>query len=144
MMAWLTRNPASAWHAASEDQSNALLQRQLPTKLRITVATVYIQRYNKIHWHPRCPGKAAAGGCPSAPGSGAAHSQCRRQLAVPAPSSQCWWHPPKCTGKPKARVKARKRRLKQAKILKLQVLNSPRYRIDAQSARWGPKQAWKH
>ena len=45
----LTRDPALAWHAALADQSNALLQRQLPTKLRITVATVYIQRYNKIH-----------------------------------------------------------------------------------------------
>ena len=29
--------------ANSEDQSNAMLQRQLPTKLRITVATVYTQ-----------------------------------------------------------------------------------------------------
>ena len=40
-MACLTRNPASARHAATADQSNALLQRQLPTKFNITVATVY-------------------------------------------------------------------------------------------------------
>ena len=80
IMVWLTRNPASARHAASADQSNALLQRPLPTKLRITVATVYIQSYNRMHWHQSCPGKAAAGGCPSAPDSGA-----RPQL-VPAPA----------------------------------------------------------
>ena len=79
-MVWLTRNSASARHAASADQSNALLQRPLPTKLRITVATVYIQRYSKIHWRQSCPGKAAAGGCPFVPGSGA------RPQPVPAPA----------------------------------------------------------
>ena len=39
----MTRNLASALDAASVDQSklsNALLQRLLPTKLRITIATV--------------------------------------------------------------------------------------------------------
>ena len=36
--------------ANSEDQSNAMLQRQLPTKLRITVATVYIQ-WEKMRTH---------------------------------------------------------------------------------------------
>ena len=52
-------------------------------------------------------GKAAAGGRPSAPGSGA------RPQPVPAltrgagarPTSRCWWHLPKCGWKPEARVK---------------------------------------
>ena len=35
--------------AASADQSNALLQRPLPTKFSITVTTVYTQRYTRIH-----------------------------------------------------------------------------------------------
>ena len=39
-MVWLPRNPASAKHAA--DQSNALLQRQSPTKFSITVATAKV------------------------------------------------------------------------------------------------------
>ena len=147
IMVWLTQNPTSAWHAASADQSNALLQSQLPTKSRITVARVYIQRYNRIHWHQSCSDKAAAGGC-LCPVQAPASSQCLHTLAVPAPPSQCSWHQLKHTGKPKARVKARRRRskanLKQSKTLKLQVRNSLRNRIEAQSASLGPKQAWKH
>ena len=82
IMVWLTRNQASAQQAASADQSKALLQCPLTTKLRITVATAWvnIQRYNRIHWHQSCPGKVAAGGCPSAPCSGA------RPQPVPAPA----------------------------------------------------------
>ena len=43
------QNPASARHAESEDQSNTLLQQLLPTKFSSTVATVNVQRYNRIH-----------------------------------------------------------------------------------------------
>ena len=78
-MLWMTRNPASARHAASADQLNALLQSLLPTKFSISVATVYIPR---IHWQQSCPGKAATGGYPSASSSGA---RCWCQPAVQAP-----------------------------------------------------------
>ena len=45
----MTQNPVSAQHAASADQSKALLQRLLPTKFSITVTTVFTKRYNRIH-----------------------------------------------------------------------------------------------
>ena len=40
-MACLTQNPASARHATTVDQFNALLLRPVPTKFNSTVATVY-------------------------------------------------------------------------------------------------------
>ena len=65
-MVWLTWNPASAQHAASADQSNARLKPEhlLPTKFSSTVATLYVQRYNRIIWHQSWTDKAAAGGFP--------------------------------------------------------------------------------
>ena len=53
-MVWVTRNQASAWHAASIDQSNALLQNQVYTKFSITVTTLFTPRYNRIHWQQSC------------------------------------------------------------------------------------------
>ena len=55
-------------------QNSALLQLQY-------IPTVYTARYNRIHWQQSCPGKAAAGGCPSTPCSGA------RARPLPAPAS---------------------------------------------------------
>ena len=78
IMVWLTWNPATARHAASADQSNALLQSLLPTKLSMTVATVYIERDNRIHWQQS---------------AGLLRSQYWRPPAVAAPPSQRWWHP---------------------------------------------------
>ena len=75
-MACLTRNPASARHAATADQSNALLQRQLPTKFNITVATVYQGITTAelpgqggcwrlpVHARFRRPPETSAGACP--------------------------------------------------------------------------------
>ena len=54
-------------------------------KLSITAATVYILRNNRIHWQQSCLSKAAAGGCPSAPGSGVRPLPVPHQPAVPAP-----------------------------------------------------------
>ena len=144
IMVWLTRNSASAQHVASADQFNALLQRPLP-KLRITLATVHIKRYNRIHWQRSCPGKAAAGGCPSAPGSGARPQPVLAPARGAGAAQPMLWQLPKRAGKPEARSKAQtwRRRPKQSKTLKLEVQNSPRTSIEARSASRGPKQVWK-
>ena len=89
-----------------------------------------MQRYNRIHWLQSCLGKAAAGGCPSAPGSGAGPRPVPASAsgAGATQTSRCWWHPPKRAGKPEARFKARMRRPKHSdgsKTLKLEVRNSP-------------------
>ena len=61
--------------------------------------------------------------CLSMPGSGA------RQLPVLAPSAggRCWWHLPKRAGKPKARVKALRRRPKQSKTLHWLAARNPKF-----------------
>ena len=78
-----------------------------------------IQRYNRINWLQNCLGKAAAGGCPPAPSSGARQRpmQAPARGACAAPTSQCWWHLSKRAGKPKARVQARMQRQKQSQTL---------------------------
>ena len=103
-MVWLTQNPASARDAASADQSNALLQHPSTTKLRITVATVYLQRYNRIYWLQSCPAKTAGGGCPSTPGSGA------RPQPVQAPASCAGTAQPMLMAPAEARTKALSKR----------------------------------
>ena len=116
-----------------------MLQVQLLTKFRITAATVYIPRY-RIHWQQSCQGKAAAGGCPSALGSGAL------QQPVPAPAScagaastsQFWWHLRK--GSPSTRQSPT---VKTEEVEDLEVWNSSLTWIEAPRARQGPKQAWK-
>ena len=121
IMVWLTQNPASAWHAASADQSNAAWP--VAYKIQQYYKNNYsIPRNNRVYWQQSCPGEAAAGGCPSAPCLGA------RPLPLPAPASiastaptsvnsLCCWHLPKHTGKSDSLVKAR-RRLGKAQQLK--------------------------
>ena len=114
IMAWLTRNPASALHS-----------------------TVYIQRYNtaagarRLHEVARLrPVQASA----------------RSQRGVPAPLSQCWWHPPKRAGKPEGRVKAR-RRSRRPWGLKSEILHEldsrPEVLVEDQSKRGSPKRKSK-
>ena len=106
-------------------------------KFSIIVAQVVVNipRYFRIHWKQSGQGKEAAGGCLSTPCSLPAPARC----ACTAPTSQCWWYLPQRAGKPKALIKARR----QSKTLKLQVWNSHRTWIEAQSACGGPKQVWK-
>ena len=86
-MASLTRNPASARYAATADQSNALLQRQLPTKFNISVATVYKGTTGFIDCsaaRARLLREVARPRPVQAP----ARDQCRCPPAVPAPPNQ--------------------------------------------------------
>ena len=105
-------------------QNSALLQLQY-------IPTVYTARYNRIHWQQSCPGKAAAGGCPSTPCSGA------RARPLPAPASGACAAPTRLQS-PAAKTEA-------VKDLKpeIWVRNSPRTWIEDRSTRRGPKQAWK-
>ena len=143
-MAWLHKTRLQPWMLL---QRSSLMPGSSARCLQISiiVATVNIPRYNRIHWPQSCPGKETAGGCPYAPCSGA------RPLPLPAPArgagaaptSLCWWRPPKLSGQPKARVKARRRTPKQSKTLKLEVRNSSRTWIEAWGSRPGRKQALK-
>ena len=128
-MVWLTWNPASALHAASADldQSNALLQRPLPTKFSITVTTVYTQRYNRSHWQQSC---LLLAGC----GRLSVHARFRRSPAASAGASPlCWRSPNKpmlmtpaeARREAQSTRQARRRRPKQSKTLKLEVQKSP-------------------
>ena len=91
-----------------------LLQRTAASPVVYTLqhyCSYSVSRYNWIYWQQSGQGKVAAGGSPSAPGSGA------RQRPVQAPvsttcaalSSRCWWHQPRRFWKPEARVNARRR-----------------------------------
>ena len=86
------------------DSMSAYFNHLLPTKLRTTVATGYLQRYNRIHWQQRCSGKEAEGGCPSAPSSGA------RQQPEPAPASSAGAVQPMLMEPAEARREARSTR----------------------------------
>ena len=137
-MVWLTRKPESVRHDASADQSNALLQRQLPTKYNITVATVTLQS---------CPGKAVAGGCPSATGSGTSPEAVPAPAAVPAPpqpasadgARRSAQRSPKHASKPELGGEDRSSRRPWSSKSEIH----PRTWIEARTARQGPKQAWK-
>ena len=85
-MDFLTRNPASALHAASADQSNALrlLQRQLPTQSNITVATEYKGITGLIDCRTALARLLQEVARPL-PVQAPASDQCRRPPAVPVP-----------------------------------------------------------
>ena len=84
-MVRLTRNPASARHAASADQSNALLQHPLPTKFNITVATVYKGIIGFVDCRAARARRLREVARPR-PVQAPARDQCRRPPAVPAPA----------------------------------------------------------
>ena len=97
IMVWLTQNPGTARHSASAEQFNAQLQLHLPTYFSIIIVQhINLARYNRIYWQQSCQGKAAAGGCPSEPFSGACkhcacprcrHSPNQQMLMVPVKGS---------------------------------------------------------
>ena len=69
------------WHAATEESRGPVQCRAavpVAYKFSLTVPTVYIPGYSKIHWQRSGQVKAAAAGCPSTPCSGS-----RRKAAAP-------------------------------------------------------------
>ena len=103
---WFTRNSASARHVASADCCIACV-----VYLLQHYCSYSVPRYNWIYWQQSGQGKVAAGGCPSALGSGARQRpvQAPVSAACAASSSRCWQHPPMRFWKPEARVNARRR-----------------------------------
>ena len=133
-------------HAASEDRSNALLQRPLPTVFNFssTVATVY--RSIKDSWAAAGLVLAVLVRCqlrrPSRPGQD-------RHPPAPAPAADIGGirrgRSPKHTSKPSRRVEDQSRRGSPERALKPEARNIPRNwaRIEARSALQGQKHAWK-
>ena len=129
-------------HAASEDRSNALLQRPLPTVFNFssTVATVY--RSIKDSWAAAGLVLAVLVRCqlrrPSRPGQD-------RHPPAPAPAADIGGirrgRSPKHTSKPSRRVEDQSRRGSPERALKPEARNIPR--IEARSAPQGQKHAWK-